>query len=215
MPPGFSGAVGRFKATATLDRDTRPARRGGDAALPRRGHRQPQVDRPRAGGPAERGEGVPAADEERPARERDRRERLADLGVRGGARDERRDRDPAARLFLLRRGGREDRERRNDAAHAAGRRRHGRRLSAGRSRRVRVRARHGRAAAALGARPSRGVGARKPAALDPVRGGARAARGALGAGPGARRRVSRRRDDLVALGADRAQASSSTSRARP
>ncbi len=37
----------------------RAARRGGDAALPRRGHRQPEMDRPRAGGGRSRGEGLP------------------------------------------------------------------------------------------------------------------------------------------------------------
>ena len=43
------------------------ARRGGDAALPGRGHRQPEVDRPRARGRGDGSEGLPPAGEERPA----------------------------------------------------------------------------------------------------------------------------------------------------
>ena len=52
-------------------REPRPgggaARRGGDAALPCRGHRQPEVGRPRAGAHAAGGQGVPAPGEERSA----------------------------------------------------------------------------------------------------------------------------------------------------
>ena len=101
------------------------ARRGGDAALPRGGHRQPQVDRARARGRGEGREGLPAAGEERPAHHGRGHLRLAHVGVRGGARDERHGRGAGALLLLLRPVGRADRHRRDGAARAARRGRDG------------------------------------------------------------------------------------------
>ena len=71
--PGFSGAVGHFKADGEPRPRHRSAGRGGDAALPCRGHGQPQVGRPRPRAPGQRGQGVPAPVEERPAHDGERR----------------------------------------------------------------------------------------------------------------------------------------------
>ena len=118
----------------------RAARRGGDAALPRRGHRQPQVDRPRARGRGDGREGLPAAGEERPAHDGRGHLRLAHVGVRGGARDERHGRGAGALRSPTSTRGRADRDRRDDAARAAGRGRDGggRPARAGRRRRRRA-----------------------------------------------------------------------------
>ena len=88
--PGFSGAVGRFRTSASLDRDVVPL---GEAATLRfrvegTGNlkwidRGPEVDG--AGR-----QGLPPAGEERPAPDGRGDLRLAHVGVRGRARDERR-----------------------------------------------------------------------------------------------------------------------------
>ena len=92
----------------------RAARRGGDAALPRRGHRQPEVDRPRA-----RGRRWP---EPRSSRRRRRatcaptaagHRGLAHVGVRGRAGDERRRRGARRSPSRTSTRGRADRDRRD------------------------------------------------------------------------------------------------------
>ena len=122
---GFSGAVGRFRASASLDRDVVPL---GEAVTLRfrvegTGNlkwieRGPEVV-------AKGAQGLPAAGEERPAHHGRGHLRLAHVGVRGGARDERHGRSAGALLLVLRPVGRADRHRRDGPARAAGRGRDG------------------------------------------------------------------------------------------